>query len=269
MPVASDDLFFSLLADAACRRLLQALATGPADGAALAGAAGLDEANTAQRLTRLANAGLVRPVPRRKGWYAAQAEGLQRLHRLTAALQPAASAPIETTDGLDEQALRWAQQWPDHNADNYLIGRRLLRLSAHIETALKEAAASQQLQSAELLLLDALVTAGPPYTATPTQLQKSLLMTQSGTTKCVQRLEQAGLVARGADPTDGRGVRVRLLPQARKLLRNIMAKEQYGTDWVASSQLPPERRRLLAQLLGELLTLADAEARRRSGKTTA
>ncbi len=170
----------------------------------------------------------------------------------------------EDRDALDEQAAAWAREWPAEDSNVYLIGQRLLRLSAHIDRALKEAAASQGLLAAELLLLDALLVSGPPYTQSPTQLQKPLAMTLGGITKCVSRLEQTGLVERIPDPADGRGILVRMKPRARKLLRNILQQGAYGTDWVASSHMAPERRAALSILLRELHLFADAEAVRRS-----
>ncbi|WP_245763492.1 MarR family winged helix-turn-helix transcriptional regulator [Paraburkholderia diazotrophica] len=173
-------------------------------------------------------------------------------------------ASPEAGDVLDAQAAAWAREWPTEDANVYLIGQRLLRLSTHIDRALKEAAASQGVLSAELLLLDALLVSGPPYTQSPTQLQKPLAMTLGGITKCVSRLEQMGLVERTPDPADGRGILVRMKPRARKILENILREGAYGTDWVASSHMPPERRAALSILLRELQLYADAEAARRS-----
>ncbi|MFT0170461.1 MarR family winged helix-turn-helix transcriptional regulator [Paraburkholderia mimosarum] len=174
------------------------------------------------------------------------------------------SAPPDAGDALDAQAAAWAREWPAEDADVYLIGQRLLRLSTHIDRALKEAAASQGVLAAELLLLDALLVSGPPYAQSPTQLQKPLAMTLGGITKCVSRLEQMGLVERTPDPADGRGILVRMKPRARKILENILREGSYGTDWVASRHMPPERRAALSVLLRELQLYADAEAARRS-----
>jgi DNA-binding MarR family transcriptional regulator len=170
----------------------------------------------------------------------------------------------DENDELDARAAAWVSEWPGEDANVYLIGQRLLRLSVHIDRALKEAAASQGLLSAELLLLDALLISGPPYTQTPTQLQKPLAMTPGGITKCISRLEQMGLVERKPDPADGRGILVRMMPQARRILENILREKTYGTDWVASSRMAPARRAMLSSLLRELQLHADEEAERRT-----
>jgi DNA-binding MarR family transcriptional regulator len=270
------DALFAALSDAHRRALLSALSGGPRSAEALAQTTGLSGSAVLRHVRSLESAGWVRPVPRREGVFALRRSALARAGKVLGAWQgdmPAAEAlrSSASADLIAQQAREWARQWPAQDPDVYLVGRRLLRLSAHIERAVKEAAASQQLLGAELLLIDALVTAGPPHVATPTQLQRSLHMTPGGVTKCIQRLEQAGLVERTPDPDDGRGVRVALQPKARELLRNIVEQGHYGTDWVAAMRMAPARRRQLATLLHELLVLADEEAQRRAtaGEPTA
>jgi DNA-binding MarR family transcriptional regulator len=166
-------------------------------------------------------------------------------------------------DSVDARARAWGEAWP-YPADAYAIGQRLLRLASHVERALKDAAAAKDLMGVDLLLLDSLALVGPPWTLTPTQLQDSLLLTKGGITKCISRLEAQGLVERRPDPEDGRGVLVRMTPKARKLMRELVDEFRFGTDFVATLQMPDDRRAQLAALLREMLALADAEAERRA-----
>ncbi|MFQ5418011.1 MAG: MarR family winged helix-turn-helix transcriptional regulator, partial [Myxococcota bacterium] len=57
---------------------------------------------------------------------------------------------------------------------------------------------------------------GPPYRLSPSELNRVLALSSGGITKTVDRLESAGLVVRGPDPRDGRGVQVELTPSGRK-----------------------------------------------------
>ncbi|MEX3950786.1 MarR family transcriptional regulator [Paraburkholderia sp. EG287B] len=258
------DSLFAALADATRRQLLSLLGAGAQSAPALARGLNISRASVLDHLRALDEAGWVDVAQDDSGeaLYSKRAHAEAQFLAECVALQTPARP--EAGDALDAQAAAWAREWPAEDANVYLIGQRLLRLSTHIDQALKEAAASQGILAAELLLLDALLVSGPPYTQSPTQLQKPLAMTLGGITKCVSRLEQMGLVERTPDPADGRGILVRMKPRARKVLENILREGAYGTDWVASSHMAPARRAALSILLRELQLFADAEAARRS-----
>jgi DNA-binding MarR family transcriptional regulator len=77
----------------------------------------------------------------------------------------------------------------------------------------------------------------------PTEFTNALMLTSSGTTKRLDRLEQAGLIAREPDPDDRRGTLIALTPAGRELI-----------DGATEAHLENERRLLSA--------LSDAEQRR-------
>jgi DNA-binding MarR family transcriptional regulator len=62
-------------------------------------------------------------------------------------------------------------------------------------------------------LLRVLHLAGSPYRMSPTELSELLLRSSGGVTQILDRLERAGLVARGSDPSDRRKVLVGLTPK--------------------------------------------------------
>ncbi len=68
---------------------------------------------------------------------------------------------------------------------------------------------------------DVLVTVagGPPEGMRPTDLAERALLTKSGMTRLLQRLDDRGLIARHACPTDRRGQLIALTPQGKHLLR--------------------------------------------------
>lgn len=253
-----------VLADGACRRILEVLVRGPCSRASLAQAAGLNAAALKRSLAVLMQAGLARSDPADADAIVLVPEALAPLHACAAKLSPVAeSGGAVAQDEVDANARAWGKRWPQYPAEAYAIGQRLLRLAWHVERALKDAAASADLVAVDLLLLDALMLVGPPWTRTPTQLQAALLLTKGGITKCISRLEAQGLVERQPDPSDGRGVLVAATPRARELIRTMVAEFQFGTDFVAAMQMPAERRAQFAALLREMLALADAEALRR------
>jgi DNA-binding MarR family transcriptional regulator len=72
------------------------------------------------------------------------------------------------------------------------------------------------------------------------------MLTSSGTTKRLDRLEQAGLIAREPDPDDRRGTLIALTAEGRRLV-----------DAVTEAHLANERRLLAALTDAEQRSLAD------------
>jgi DNA-binding MarR family transcriptional regulator len=171
------------------------------------------------------------------------------------------AALSDDVSDVEHRVMAFARQRQDVPPAVYAIGQWLLQLGYHVDRSLNEAAAKLDLLPVELLMLDALQLAEPDHTLTPTQLRSQLHITQGGVTKCIARLEGMGLVQRRPDSNDGRVVLVKMLPKARKLL---MRGDLWGCDAVAAFQMAPPRRAQLAELLREMLALADQEAQRRS-----
>jgi DNA-binding MarR family transcriptional regulator len=67
-------------------------------------------------------------------------------------------------------------------------------------------------------VLATLRRAGPPYRLRPSEFTTTLMLTSSGTTKRLDRLEQAGLIARTPDPGDRRGTLITLTEAGHELL---------------------------------------------------
>jgi len=277
---SSLDIAFAALADSTNRRVLDELGRrGPLTTAALAQSLNCSERTVRRHVAALRSSGLVQETSdAENGSQVGLCQDvLARVQAWAAAVQdvqlhPQGPLPVAGVDGqsdpLEFRADKWAREWPHLDRDTYLIGQRLLRLGEHTHAALKEAAASEGLLGTELLLLDALMVLGP-HAITPTQLQSSLMLTKGGVTKCISRLEDAGLVRRLPDPSDGRGVLVQMTSRARSLLKRIVETGHVGADWVASSQMSSGRRAELSRLLRDMLALADAEQARRaaSGKS--
>ncbi len=86
------------------------------------------------------------------------------------------------------------------------------------------------------------------------QLAEAEVLPSPAATRLADRLEEAGLVARHANPADRRGVLVGVTPHGWQLLAQ---REQAGNNWLASrlAALAPRDRRLLERALPVLESL--------------
>ena len=122
-----------------------------------------------------------------------------------------------------------------------MIGR-VSRLARELEQRLEPVYREHGLEPGWYDVLATLRRAGPPYRVRPTEFTSALMLTSSGTTKRLDRLEQAGLITRTPDPGDRRGTLITLTAAGLKLV-----------DTAIKAHLANERR-----LLGRL---TDAEQR--------
>ena len=97
---------------------------------------------------------------------------------------------------------------PSENLDLALLLVAITRLRCLFDQDLQRSAQLGRLDKSEHHVLSTLSLVGHPLS--PTQLSQSVVQTTSGMTKTLRRLEKAGLVARVADPADGRRQLIRL-----------------------------------------------------------
>jgi len=120
-------------------------------------------------------------------------------------------------DRIDRSLQALARQRPDLPLDGAAITLRLLLLGKLVEQRISGHLADYGLQTWELDVLAALLRQGPPYTLSAGELARNTLITCSGMTHRLDRLEQRGLVKRAASPEDRRQIRVRLTAAGHKL----------------------------------------------------
>src|SRR5215472_5630382 len=120
------------------------------------------------------------------------------------------------------------------------------RLVAAWRRARPTAFAEHGLEPWEFDVLSALRRAGEPYQLSPGQLLTQTLVTSGTMTNRIDRLAAKGLVVRGPDPTDRRGVLVRLTDAGREL-----------ADAALAGLLKNERELLAALSAERLESLAD------------
>src|SRR5215468_9134092 len=122
------------------------------------------------------------------------------------------------TDGVDAILDQWRRERPDLDASPIGVIGRISRLCREIERRLEPVYAASGLEPGWYDVLATLRRAGPPYRLRPTDFAATLMLTTSGTTKRLDRLEAAGHVTREPDPSDRRGVLIALTAQGRRLI---------------------------------------------------
>ena len=84
------------------------------------------------------------------------------------------------------------------------------RLARALEARLEPVYRAHGLEPGWHDLLATLRRQGPPFKLRPTDLTGSVMLTSSGTTKRLDKLEDAGLITREPDPNDRRGTLIAL-----------------------------------------------------------
>src|SRR4051794_8662035 len=148
-------------------------------------------------------------------------------------------------DGVDVILEQWQRERPELDPSPIGVVGRISRLARELEQRLEPVYREHGLEPGWHDVLATLRRAGPPYRLRPCELTGALMLTSSGTTKRLDRLEQAGLVRREPDPGDRRGVGITLTDAGRELM-----------DRVTEAHLANERRLLEALSEGDQRRLA-------------
>ena len=93
-----------------------------------------------------------------------------------------------------------------------------------------------------------------------TDLAESLLLSKSGVTRLVDRLETAGLVERGVCASDRRGLFAVLTPKGRALYRKAAPVHLRGVEDLFVERLTATERRAITTGLRKVLAAAQAPA---------
>jgi DNA-binding MarR family transcriptional regulator len=159
------------------------------------------------------------------------------------------------TDGVDVILRQWQRERPDLDTSPIAVIGRISRVSREIERRLEPVYAASGLEPGWYDVLATLRRAGPAYKLRPTDFAATLMLTSSGTTKRLDRLEAAGHITREPDPSDRRGVLIALTPKGRRLVDRAAVTHMANEKRILSGLTPAEQRQL-ADLLRKLrLTL--------------
>ena len=163
-----------------------------------------------------------------------------------------------TRDEVDRLVSAWRRERPDLDVSPLEVLSRVTRLARHLDRARRTAFAERGLETWEFDVLSALRRAGTPYQLSPGQLLTQTLVTSGTMTNRIDRLAAKGLVVRGPDPNDRRGVLVRLTDSGRELADSALTGLLKNERELLSA-LPEARLEILGDLLRELTVQFEAE----------
>lgn len=161
---------------------------------------------------------------------------------------------VAERDGVDLIIEQWRRERPELDPSPIGVIGRISRLARELEQRLELVYRERGLEPGWYDVLATLRRAGPPYRLRPTEFTSALMLTSSGTTKRLDRLEQAGLIERAPDPQDRRGTLITLTTAGRELV-----------DGTTEAHLENERRLLGALSEADRRRLADLLRKLRLG----
>jgi len=169
----------------------------------------------------------------------------------------AAGPAGHVTDEVDQLVEEWHAQRPDLDVAPLQVLSRIWRLGRHLDRARAAAFAGHGLEPWEFDVLSSLRRQGPPYQLSPGNLLQATMVTSGTMTNRINRLEESGLVRRGHDPRDKRGVLVSLTEDGLSRVDCALAA-LLSTERALLADLTADQRIQLAALLRALLAPFDA-----------
>jgi DNA-binding MarR family transcriptional regulator len=156
------------------------------------------------------------------------------------------------SDHIDAIVDQWRRERPELDVEALALVGRLFRVVQLADAELAAPLRERGLESGWFDLLAALRRAGPRHELNPTQLMAATMLSSGGMTKRIDRLVEAGLVERRADPHDRRGTLVRLTRRGKRIADAALERHVAGEQRVLSA-LSQAERRTLDKLLRKLL----------------
>jgi DNA-binding MarR family transcriptional regulator len=156
---------------------------------------------------------------------------------------------VSQRDGVDLILEQWRRERPELDHSPIGIIGRLSRLAREIEQRLEPVYREHGLEPGWHDVLATLRRSGS--TLRPTDLTNATMLTSSGTTKRLDKLEQAGLIARSADPADRRGTLITLTDAGRELIDALTEAHLENERRILAGLGEADQRRL-ADLLRKL-----------------
>lgn len=126
-------------------------------------------------------------------------------------------------DQVDLFIEQWQRERPDLEPSPLAVVSRVLMLAKWLEQSADRALARFGLSLWQFDVLAALRRSGAPFRLSPTQLMQLVTLTSGAMTNRIDRLEEVGLVVREPDPSDRRGVLIRLTAEGRRLVDEAIA----------------------------------------------
>jgi DNA-binding MarR family transcriptional regulator len=162
-------------------------------------------------------------------------------------------------DRIDKVLEQWAHTLPELDTSGLEVTARVLRAARLIEQQHEEVFGRFDLTRGEFDVVVSLLRSGTPHQLTPSALSTALLLSTSAMTNRIDRLEEAGLVARQPDRSDRRVVIVGLTAKGRKLAARAMEAHAAHERELVSGLTDRERASLVGALSALLQQLERTE----------
>jgi DNA-binding MarR family transcriptional regulator len=157
-------------------------------------------------------------------------------------------------DEIDLIVEQWHQERPDLDLSALGVLGRIAKLTAVLTPVVDAVFARHQLSGADFDVLSTLRRSGSPYVLMPSQLSSALLMSRTGMTGRLDRLEGRGLIERTLDPADRRSFRITLTVRGLALIDRVLEDHAANLAKIMS----PMTQRQIAVLEAELKNLLHA-----------
>jgi DNA-binding MarR family transcriptional regulator len=154
-------------------------------------------------------------------------------------------------DAVDAILDQWQRERPDLDSSPIGVVGRLSRVSRELEARLEPVYKAHGLEPGWHDVLATLRRQGPPFQMRPTDLTSATMLTSSGMTKRLDKLEGAGLIARAPDPKDRRGTLIALTDEGRALI-DAVTPDHLANEASLLESLTAAERAQLADLLRKL-----------------
>ncbi|MFI6287697.1 MarR family winged helix-turn-helix transcriptional regulator [Streptomyces sp. NPDC051018] len=163
--------------------------------------------------------------------------------------------PRDAVDAIIDQ---WAEVRPDLDTAPMAVYGRIYRIARAMGDRVEKEYARFGISRGEFDVLGTLRRSGEPYTLSPRQLSSTLMLTTGGMTGRLDKLENAGLLARSPDPNDRRALRITLTHHGLDLVDRAVAAGLALQHEAFASSLTEEEGARLGDLLRKLLLGSEA-----------
>ena len=160
-------------------------------------------------------------------------------------------------DHVDFIQAQWIQEKPELDTAPMGVIGRISRISRHLDQLLQRNYSKFNLNGGEFDVLASLRRSGHPYQLTPTELFNSLMLSSGAMTNRLDRLEDAELIKRLPNPSDRRGILVRLTEQGIELMDEAYPAHLANEEQILGSLTKTERKALTGLLRKMLLSFED------------
>ncbi|GAA3879898.1 MarR family transcriptional regulator [Leifsonia kafniensis] len=154
-------------------------------------------------------------------------------------------------DQVDRILEQWHAEKPELDVSPMAVIGRLSRTALAIDLRLAETFARHGLDSGSFDVLATLLRSGAPHRIAPAVLARDAMITSSAVAQRLNKLEARGLIAREANPDDGRGTLVALTEAGKTLVEQALP-DHVEAERAMTDALSGEEQVLLAGFLQRL-----------------